>query len=763
MRKTILIFLSAWFLLSASPLAVAQPAPPPAGDSVRPVKITLVSIPGLSFMELKPSVLNKLPNLKRLTADGTVGALNVRTPSKGIDDSYLTLGAGAPAVGAADDRAWQRTERWNGWSVPQAYFHYTGGDSDSARIMVPEVEAIRRINEAEHYGARIGLLGESLAAHGVAVYAFGNADRGAAPGTSPAFRFSPLMVMDQEGKVYGGAIDGSTLQADTAHPFAVTTYYRYVLNQWKDIDGPALVLIELGDLDRLFAEKNRYAGPRLDQLKLQILQEMDRFLGQMLEAMPAESSLWLFSPMVHSDAMAAKWMMAPLVVYRPGESTGSRVFLSDTTRRPGIVTNLDLAPSLLRQFRIPVPAEMIGMPLGEAKRADALNGLIGQVERFARVYALRPKLLYSIVVFEMIVLLVSLWISIRKSKQGLRWMRIPLFAILLVPLVLLWVGSLAGTSTMAMMVFFFASLCVFTGLAAALPLLLGLGITGLMEALTIVADGLAGAPFMKQSVLGYDPMIGARYYGIGNEYMGVLIGAAALGCSMLLQLRSERRRRYVQSAASAAIAGRVRTWRESRFWPALPVGLFFMAITVYLASPGLGTNAGGAITAMAAFGIVWVRTFCGGLLKEIRWPRLMAVLGLLILASLAVLWLLNAWMPGHGQQSHIGRAMQALDEGRLDQIGRMIVRKLQMNLHLIGVSSWSKVLITSLLIIAVMVMKPWGLFRRWQDRYPLVMYGFSANSIGAIVTLLVNDSGIVAASTMIVYTAVPMLLLKLEE
>src|SRR5690606_23363897 len=41
--------------------------------------------------------------------------------------------------------------------------------------------------------------------------------------------------------------------------------------------------------------------------------------------------------------------------------------------------------------------------------------------------------------------------------------------------------------------------------------------------LLLTMDLIAGTPFMQRSYLGYDPIIGARFYGIGNEYAGIYI------------------------------------------------------------------------------------------------------------------------------------------------------------------------------------------------------------------------------------------------
>ncbi len=134
------------------------------------------------------------------------------------------------------------------------------------------------------------------------------------------------------------------------------------------------------------------------------------------------------------------------------------------------------------------------------------------------------------------------------------------------------------------------------------------------------------------------------------------------------------------------------------------------------------------------------------------------------ITAFAGLWLLNSiFSVGASHHSHIGRAIDLLLTGRFDAIYGIITRKLAMNWHLIGVSSWSKVFITSLIVIVIVVVKPRGIFHRWQQDYPFMMYGFSANAIGSMIVLVLNDSGIVAAATMIIFAAAPMLVLRLLE
>ncbi|MEX2415424.1 MAG: hypothetical protein WD424_04705, partial [Paenibacillaceae bacterium] len=234
--------------------------------------------------------------------------------------------------------------------------------------------------------------------------------------------------------------------------------------------------------------------------------------------------------------------------------------------------------------------------------------------------------------------------------------------------------------------------------------------------------------------------IGARYYGVGNEYMGVWIGAATLGVAGIMHFSRGKKIAVIGSA------------------------LLFAGILFYMASPAWGTNAGGAITAGAVFGIAWLRLFSKRMQLQLHWGKLLLWSMIFVSIALLGLWVLNGGnRASNGTGSHIGRAMDQLFAGHFDLIGGIIWRKLMMNIHLIGVSVWSKALLASMLVMAVLLMKPAGLFRRWQEAHGPLMHGLSAIATGAIVALLVNDSGIVAAATMMVFVAIPMLLIRLQE
>ena len=64
-----------------------------------------------------------------------------------------------------------------------------------------------------------------------------------------------------------------------------------------------------------------------------------------------------------------------------------------------------------------------------------------------------------------------------------------------------------------------------------------------VTALVIAADALTGGALARSSVLGHSTLIGARFYGVGNEFMGVLLGAALVGAAGLWRRASRLRGR----------------------------------------------------------------------------------------------------------------------------------------------------------------------------------------------------------------------------
>src|SRR5690625_2633625 len=222
--------------------------------------------------------------------------------------------------------------------------------------------------------------------------------------------------------------------------------------------------------------------------------------------------------------------------------------------------------------------------------------------------------------------------------------------------------------------------------------------------------------------------------------MGALIGAAILAFATLHESISKHVGRRLSLIFAACLYG---------------------AVIIFLASPAFGTNAGGAISAsvaFAAFFIILLRRH-----KQIRVRTVATVGGVGLVVALSSLWVLNSLLDSASSTpSHIGKAFDHLFAGRFKLIYDIIHRKIAMNLHLMGVSSWSKLLTAGLIVIVGLSLYSRSRhYQQWTRENPSVSSGLTSILFGAVTAFVMNDSGLVAAAMMIIYIAVPMLLMHL--
>ncbi|MCS7463417.1 hypothetical protein N0M98_25250, partial [Paenibacillus doosanensis] len=573
--------LSACRSAAAAPGSAEQASAAANASALAPAKkIVLVSVPGLSFLELQPSWLLELPGLAGLQDGASWGALNIRTPGRGLEDAYLSMGAGHFAEGGTGVQGLQAKERINGETAFEQYARYGGADREPV-IVIRELEALRRANAVNYYHALPGLLGERLKASGITVSVWGNADRVIAGERLTGFkteagksyrRYAPLMLMDTAGTLRDGDVSDKGLLHDAAYPAGIRTDYSWMLRRWREQPTTSVTLLEIGDLERLYDEKAAYSQAAFAEAKRRVLAELDRFVLElkryMAEGANAQNEeLWLFSPKVNADAAKEKAYLAPLLIYAPAASQpgGSSLLTSATTRREGIVSLIDLAPTLLARYGIAVPPDMIGLPMQTigGAQAGALTVLLGTVSELQHIYRLRPPLLYGLAIYEIAVMLAVLLLALvaadKLGRRGKLLCRAALFSLLLAPAGLLSMGWMPqepafAAVALALAAIFAASLACAAGARTPGGLAAALAGAGLLVTLLLLYDGMQGARAMQRSVLGYDPMIGARYYGMGNEYMGVLLGAALLGLTALQQMLRRTRRAAGSGTGPAAAA-----------------------------------------------------------------------------------------------------------------------------------------------------------------------------------------------------------------
>jgi hypothetical protein len=233
----------------------------------------------------------------------------------------------------------------------------------------------------------------------------------------------------------------------------------------------------------------------------------------------------------------------------------------------------------------------------------------------------------------------------------------------------------------------------------------------LLGAAAICLDVVLGSHLMRLSPLGFGVLWGARFYGIGNEYAGVLGAMTLIGLGALLQTAPRKG------------------------WLAALVGL---AVALVIGAPWWGANWGGYFALAAGLISLWVM---------LARSKLRAATGLTILVIGALgPAALDLLRPG-GERSHIGMTAAALLSGQTGLVADMVMRKLVMNWRTVQQAGWWWVL-SPLPIVAARAM----VGRAALGRERFVCAGLWCTLVTALVAMAVNDSGLVSLASALAVT-----------
>lgn len=388
---------------------------------------------------------------------------------------------------------------------------------------------------------------------------------------------------------------------------------------------------------------------------------------------------------------ATQKQLAPALVWGPGIPAG--LLYSQSTHRLGLVTNTDFAPSVAALFGISRP-QFQSVPFGFAWFPVPMPGGLGLCERL-NTEAVRQSQGMRLLPWTAAGL--GLWIAC-VTLLAARLAVPP--AALFVPLAALTAALFAASAAEfgLLFVFLIAVLTVSSRFAGCSSVLTFASVS---LTLILLADAVTGNRLMHRGLLGYSALEGARYYGLGNEAMGLLLGAALVA------------------------AARLRTpSKPSRF-----MLLGAMAGIVVLLGTA-GAKAGGVLVSLAVFG-----TF---LLAGRHWTaRTVLLLVAVVLAGIAAAALADAFLHA-GNRSHIGEAARRVAVGGPGEAWDLVRRKMTVEGRLAYHSAWAVMLWLGLLSTVWIWRQPAAKNRDKALR--------QAGGFGVAACLLLNDAGVVAGA-----------------
>lgn len=785
-----LLLVQAAFSFSAV-LAAGQANPAAAGAN-HPAPLAVVLV--IDALPVEDFTSPAWPHLRAVMAGGgLIGLMNARTAGTAASAAaHATLGSGARArAGPAGGLSFDADGVYRDRPAAEVYRTLTGLDPGEDQVLFLGLPELLARNTDLPDRVVPGLLGQALRDAGRQTAVIGNAD------LHDAFRrHGALIAMDAAGRVGLGTVGRGTLAEDPEWPFGWRTDYDAVWDAFLAVAPHAgLIVIELGDLARLDAYRELIAPERRRMLQERTIARLDALIGQLdawARGAGTAAFLMVAVPTPPAEALRDNYLLTPIAwgplgtgpalgtagaareqgaqvsgeplagpTGTPGVAAGPGLATSATTRRAGIVANTDVAPTVLAALGVAPPPGMAGRPLAGvslaalrrdlpwtvAVPADPWEAVALIYQRATAVHTLRPPVVRAFIGLAIAVFVAwtawLAWASLAKAPGpearlgAWRWMLLLLLAaplsVLLAPLLDPLLPLQAPGARMAIIGLLAAGLASAAWAAGQRDGIGPFAWLSLATVAALVADVILGAPLIKSSILGYDPITGARFYGIGNEYMGVLIGTALVGTGGLLD-------RF--------------PGRTGLRWAVL--GVYALVSTV-LAAPGLGVNVGGTVAAVSGFSVTALLLWRRRLAWRAAFLAMLAVAAVLAAA---------AWVDvaASVQPSHLGRAALLLVRGELETLWNIAVRKVQMNVRLLNWTIWAQVMVVSLAISAVALHRPGQLIRRLEGRHPHLVRSVRGAVVASLVALAANDSGVVAAATgLIPATATLLYLVTLDR
>ena len=677
-------------------------------------KVLLVGIPGLGFDDLGTGAM---PVLDGLVDQGALAAMTVRTrsPDPAVTEGYATLGAGSRVT--ASNR------------------HGVAADRNG-RVEVGPVAALRQ-GAGRWLPTAPGALGDALHAAGLRTAVVGNADlpgglsNGLTPGPAPTAELggrpavltpAAVALMDGQGVVDAGTVAYDLLTRDRSAPFGVRADPdRVVVASRAALEAADVVLVDAGDLTRVEALD---APPDFAaRSRARAVADADALLGRLTSGLPADTLVLVVSVVPPDD----QWRLTPMVAAGAGVTHG--YVHSPSTRRLGLVTLTDVAPTVLAAVDAPVPAAMVGHALRYAA-GEPDEERLARLDRDAayreRVYL---PVAVAFIVAQALVYLLAIAAFSREGQGGVpRWwrpgLRLAVLAFAAFPLATFLFRALPfapglGPAGVSLLVVLVAALVAVTARARRSPLS-PLGWLLAATSALIVVDVATGARLQSASILGYSPHTAGRFYGLGNTGFAALGSTAILAA--VLHLASAPRRREALAAVAALWA----------------------LVVVVDAAPDLGDDVGGVLTLVP----VMVLAFAALAGRRLTRGVLLAA-GAATLALLAAATTVDVLRPPEAR-THLGRFAADLAQNGLDPLFTTIARKASVNARILRGSVWTWMVPVIAGFVLYLVL--------WRRRGGQLLAPGSPLRIGVVATLVfgllgsvVNDSGVVVAATALVY------------
>jgi hypothetical protein len=377
---------------------------------------------------------------------------------------------------------------------------------------------------------------------------------------------------------------------------------------------------------------------------------------------------------------------------------GGTALRSESTRTDGLVLTTDFAPTVLKRLGFPIPKAVGGEPIA-ARGALSVEDLVSFRKRLNEVGPRRWKVVVGGLAAAIALL------GVACAGQWRRVGRAALLAALWLPSVLLATGAIDPAPLVELGIIGFASATLALLTDRLLPWPRGLVAPAAVTLGAHLLDLALGSSLIERSLLGPNPLHGARFYGIGNELEITLAVTTLLGLG----------------AALVGASARAATWGFA---------LGGACVTFLLSWGRLGADVGAALT--LGLGVAAASVYAAG---RGSWrSRVAIVLG----APALAVSLLAALDLATGGNAHFTRSV--LRAGGLDELAQVAQRRFELSYRSLGRGLVGPLVLIAAIAVLIGIRNRKRLVASLED-LPTIRAGFYGALVATIGGALTNDSG----------------------
>ncbi|MDT0212360.1 hypothetical protein Q9R29_00555 [Rothia sp. ARF10] len=668
---------AAFLAAPASAASGRHEAPEPFGATV------LIGTGGITWTDVSEE---DTPNLWMLLRDGSSAAMSIRSVETNTCPVDGWLG-----VSSANRAAAPRTGEGRAQLRPCAPIEEPSGG------VVPGWSTFEQAAASRKFDSRLGLLGEAAARSDVCIKPVG-------PGAA-------IAAATPEGT------------ADRYSPWSPDTLL-------VDMNTCPLTIVDVGsvrDPDDIAEGEEPAGGSREEQVKA-----VDERIGQVIDAAPGGADFIVASL---SDAGITERLR--LAVAR-GPHYGPGRLNAPSTRQPGLVQAQDIPVTVMSLTGITAPGGLGGTTMtseqapdnSERRAADRLQGLVDYDLASHEVHSLVPPFFNAFAYGQLVIYLLVLLVwkgkiggpDTRRKVLGI--VRVVAVAAASVPastflanLLPWWRFPIPMISIVAA-VGLFVALIAYAGLRGpwARSALGPLAFVAAVTMAVLAGDVMTGSRLQQSSLMGLQPVVAGRFYGMGNVTFALFATSAILLATAVSS--------YLVAHHRERIAAVV----------VLCIGVFTVVVD---GAPFWGADGGGPPAFIP--GIAYLILSILGL--RMTWRRILLI-GFGSAALFFGVALLD-WLREPDDRSHLGRFIQAILDGNALDI---VVRKAEQNWSiLLGNAPLTLLVPAALLFVIYVLARPtsWGSrgLGKSFDKAPTLRAGLIALVITLTIGFLINDSG----------------------